>query len=117
MKGERDAQAKEKGEAREEAELTLVQLHQVQEELEHYFVKTQSAEQLSAAQQDQLLKAKALMSRLLPNASDISQSQRVTAEVLPPSPPAAPVETEALLNSYATSLRRASALLQRAILG
>ena len=115
--GERDAQTKEKGEVREEAELTLLQLHQVQEELEHYFLKSRGADQLAAAQQDQLLRAQALMARLLPEASALAQAQRVAVEVLPPSPPAAPVQTEALLNSYAASLRRASALLQRSIRG
>ena len=39
------AQAETK-EAREEAELTLLQLHQVQEELEHYFLDSQSKEEL-----------------------------------------------------------------------
>ena len=115
VKGEREAQAKKAKEAREEAELTLLQLHQVQEELEHYFLKSRGADQLAAAQQDQLLRAQALMARLLPEASTLAQAQRVAVEVLPPSPPAAPVQTEALLNSYSTSLRRASALLQRAI--
>ena len=37
VKVERDAGAKEKEEACEEAELTLLQLHQVQEKLEHQF--------------------------------------------------------------------------------
>ena len=115
VKGEREAQAKKAKEAREEAELTLLQLHQVQEELEHYFLKSRAVDQLAAVQQDQLLRAQALMARLLPEASTLAQAQRVAVEVLPPSPPAAPVQTEALLNSYSTILRRASALLQRAI--
>ena len=115
VKRERDVQAKEKAEARAEAENTLLQLHQIQEELEHYLQSSRSANQLAAAQQDQLLRAKALVARLLPEASALSQAQHVPVEVLPPSPPAAPLQTEALLNSYAASLRRASTLLQRAI--
>ena len=37
VKGEHDARAKEAVLAREEAELTLLQLHQTQQELEHLF--------------------------------------------------------------------------------
>ncbi len=41
-------------EAREEAELTLLQLHQVQEELEHYFLQsTEQAKQLETLKQEQ----------------------------------------------------------------
>ena len=108
-------QAKEKEEAREEAELTLLQLHQVQEELEHYFLKSRGADQLAAAQQDQLLRAQTLMAKLLPEASNLISAQRVDVEVLPPSPPTDEVQTEALLNSYAISMRRAAALMQRAV--
>ena len=39
------AQAETK-DAREEAELTMLQLHQVQEELEHYFLDSRSKEEL-----------------------------------------------------------------------
>lgn len=101
--------------ATEEAELTLLQLYQVQEELEHYYLQARGADQLATAQQDQLLRAQVLMSRLLPEAAALAPAKRVSLEVLPPSPPESPVQTEALLSSYFTSLRRASALLQRAI--
>ena len=47
--------------AREEAELTLLQLHQVQEELEHYFLESRNLQQkldavqtITPEQQDQL---------------------------------------------------------------
>ena len=115
IQGERDALAKEKREAVEESELTLLQLHQVQEELEHYFLKSRGADQLTAAQQDQLLRAKVLMARILPESATLASTKKVDVEVLPPSPHSDEVQTEALLNSYATSLRRAAALLQRAI--
>ena len=114
-KGERDAQVKEKAEARAEAELTLLQLHQVQEELENYYIKSRGADQLAAAQQDQLARAQRVMAKLLPEASRLTFAQKVAVEVLPPSPPEDEVQTQALLNSYANSLRRAAALLQRAI--
>ena len=41
----------ELAEAREEAELTLLQLHQVQEELEHYFLLARGQKQLLADHQ------------------------------------------------------------------
>jgi len=106
---------KQEQEAIEEAELTLLQLHQVQEELEHYFLNAQSAEQLAAAQQDQLLRAQALMARVLPEAVAQPLVQGLEVEVLPPLTPAAGVQTEALLSSYASSLHRAASLLQRAM--
>ena len=115
MKDERDAQAQEVELTRKESELSLLQLHQVQEELEQYFLKSRGADQLAAAQQDQLLRAEALMARLLPGAAILASAREVDVEVLPPSPQSNEVQTEALLNSYATSLRRAATLLQRAI--
>ena len=105
----------QKQEASQEAELVLLQLHQVQEELEHYFLQARGADQLAAAQQDQLLRAQALMARFLPEEAALAPAQRVSVEVLPPATQAVSVQTEALLRSYATSLSRASALLQRAI--
>ena len=129
LKAERDALVQEKAvaeqsatelmqqkqEAIEEVELTLLQLHQVQEELEHYFLNAQSAEQLAAAQQDQLLRAQALMARVLPEAAAQPLVQGLEVEVLPPLTPAAGVQIEALLSSYASSLHRAASLLQRAM--
>ena len=111
---EKEAQAKA---ASEEAELTLLQLHQVQEELEHYFLRSQSADQLAAAQKQQLMRAQTLISRLLPimvqtNAYEASEQVTINPEVTPLTNP---VQTEALLGSYQKSLARAAALLQRAI--
>jgi hypothetical protein len=111
----RDEEAVANAEAREECELTLLQLHQVQEELEHYFLHAQSSQQLAHAQQEQLGRVQALMARLLPEAAALARDPRVDVEVLPPLPPAAPVQTEALLSSYASSLHRAGLLLQRAL--
>ena len=111
----RDELMQQKQEAIEEVELTLLQLHQVQEELEHYFLNAQSAEQLATAQQDQLLRAQALMARVLPEAVAQPLVQGLEVEVLPPLTPAAGVQTEALLSSYASSLHRAASLLQRAM--
>jgi len=105
----------QKQEAIEEAELMLLQLHQVQEELERYFLNAQSAEQLATAQQYQLLRAQALMARVLPEAAAQPLLQGLEVEVLPPLTPVAGVQTEALLRSYASSLHRAASLLQRAM--
>ena len=55
------------------------------------------------------------MARILPEASRLDSAQHAAVEVLPLSPPPDDVQTDALLKTYATSLRRASALLQRAI--
>ena len=117
LQGERDIQAKEKAEAIAETQLTLLQLHQVQEELENYFMQTRHAEQIVVAQQDQLMRAQALITRLLPESALSALIKPIGIEVLPPSPTTTDVQTNSLLRSYSTSLRRASALLQRAIRG
>ncbi len=105
-------------EAREEAELTLLQLHQVQEELEHYFLKARASEHLAQAQMEQLQRAQGLLLRLHPNVLPIAPYPPAYAvQVLPPVTGATPnstLQTEALLSTYAASLQRASALLQRA---
>ena len=64
VKGERDARVKEKEAAREEADLALLQLHQVQEELEYYLsLSGKQSEMISAA--DALNKrAAAIISKL-----------------------------------------------------
>ena len=101
--------------AREETQFTLLQLHQVQEELERYYLESRSTEEIATAQQDQLLRAKALVARLLPETSEQAPTQNFAVEVLPASSPENVLQKEALLSSYAESLRRASALLRRAL--
>jgi hypothetical protein len=105
-------------EAREAAELSFLQLHQVQEELEHYFLKACAGDQLAQAQLEQLQRAQRLLVRLnpdvLPNAP---YPAALAVEVLPELPAAMPdpsLQTQALLSTYAASLQRASALLERA---
>jgi outer membrane protein TolC len=51
--------------AREEAELTLEQLHLVQEELEHYFLAHQEAESKLQRYQQEQQRAEALIEALL----------------------------------------------------
>jgi len=52
-------------EARQEAELTLEQLHLVQEELEHYFLAHQEAEAKLARYQQEQQRAETLIETLL----------------------------------------------------
>ena len=139
LAGERDARAKEKEEAQqtveelkqqleekqqklsetsEEAELTLLQLHQVQEELEHYFLRARDGDELAAAQQHQLSRAQTLMGRLLPVAAQSHSNRDESIDVITPdvmNQSQISVQTDALLTSYQKSLHRAAALLQRAI--
>ncbi len=105
-------------EAREAAELTLQQIHQVQEELEHSFLKTRASEQLAQAQMEQLQRAQGLMTRLNPDVLPIGPFPPALAvEVLPEVAAAMPepsLQIQSLLSTYAASLQRASALLERA---
>jgi hypothetical protein len=105
-------------EAREEAELTLRQLYEVQQELEHYFLKTRASDQLAQAQLEQLQRAQGLMTRLNPDVLPIGPFPPALAvEVLPEVATAKPepsLQIQSLLNTYAASLHRASALLERA---
>jgi hypothetical protein len=102
--------------AREEAELTLLQLHQVQEELEHYFLRSLASDQLVQTQFEQLQRAQRLMLRLHPPVVPTAPIPPALAvQVLPEVAAAVPsqtLQTEALLNTYAASLQRASALLE-----
>ena len=105
-------------EAREAAELSLLQLHQLQEELEHYFLKARASEQLAQAQFEQLQRAQGLMLRLQPDVLPTAPySPSLAVQVLPEvaSAMSTPtLQTEALLSTYAATLQRASALLERA---
>jgi len=104
---------------RSNAELNLLQLHQVQEELERYFLQTRACSQLVEAQTQQLSRAKLLMAKLSTNDfSPHCNMAAVAVEVLSgaeitrqqPS-----LQVQALLNTYAGSLERASKLLTRAM--
>ena len=103
-------------EAREEADLTLLQLHQVQEELEHYFLRSLASDQLVQTQFEQLQRAQRLMLRLHPAVVPTAPIPPALAvQVLPEVATAVPsqtLQTEALLYTYAASLQRASALLE-----
>ncbi|MCX5947138.1 MAG: hypothetical protein NTY67_02770, partial [Cyanobacteria bacterium] len=105
-------------EAREEAQLSFLQLHQVQEELEHYFLKARASEQLAQAQLEQLQRAQGLMVRLHPDVlPSASYPPTLAVEVMPDVAAAmtdSTLQTKALLSTYAASLQRASALLERA---
>lgn len=105
-------------EAREAEELSLLQLQQGQEELELYFLKARASDQLVQAQFVQLQRAQDLMLRLqsevipsspCPPALAVETLTEVAAET-----PNTTLQTQALLNTYAASLQRAIALLERA---
>jgi hypothetical protein len=104
--------------AREEAEMTFEQLHQTQEELEHYFLEARAGDQLAQAQLEQLQRAQSLMLRLNPDVlPNDPYPPALAVEVLSELPAAMPdpsLQTQALLSTYAASLQRASALLERA---
>ena len=106
-------------EAREEAELILLQLHQVQEELEHYFLQSRSGSQLVEAQAEQLSRAKRLLARL--QMTDLQQAVEATpvaVELLAAtdsSTQTTSLQVQALLDTYASCLKRAESLLAKAI--
>lgn len=107
-------------EALYDAELTLLQLHQVQEELEHSFLDSQAGRRLVNAQSDQLNRARRLLSKL--RSSDLSplggDVAAVAVEVLPRSglnPRPTTLQAQLLLDTYASSLERAASLLAKAM--
>ena len=55
LEEERDARAKEKEEARQEADLILLQLHQVQQELEDYFVHSRAQDKILSKYREQTI--------------------------------------------------------------
>jgi hypothetical protein len=105
-------------EAREAAELSVLQLHQAEDELEQYFLKARASGQLAQAQLEQLQRAQALMVRLnpdvLPNAPYPPALAVEVLSELPAAMPDSSLQTQAVLSTYAASLQRASALLERA---
>jgi chromosome segregation ATPase len=102
----------------EAAERSLLQLHQVQEVLEHCFLKARASDQLAQAQYEQLQRAQRLIVRLQPDViHPIPYSSTLSVQVWPAVAAAMPkptLETEALLGTYAESLQRARAILERA---
>ena len=63
-------------EAREAAELSVLQLHQGEDELEQYFFKARAGDQLAQAQMEQLQWAQSLMVRLDPDLLPIAPYPR-----------------------------------------
>jgi chromosome segregation ATPase len=58
-------QAKTLVEAQEESQSTLLQLHQVQEELEHYFLRARAGDELCQAQAQENTRAMGLLGRMI----------------------------------------------------
>ena len=115
LEDERNAQIKRNDTASEETELTLLHLHQLQEELERYFQKAHSAEEIVTAQENQLIRAQTYIEKVFPTATNSISAEHVSLEVIEALPIANEVQTKALLNSYSESLERASKMLLRAI--
>jgi hypothetical protein len=96
--------------AQEEAGMNMQQLHQAQEELEHYFLKARAGDQLAQAQLEQLQRAQNLMLRLQPDVLPISNHPpALEVEVLPEVAAAMPdvtLQTKVLLSTHAASLQR-----------
>ena len=115
LEDERNAQIKRNDTASEETELTLLHLHQLQEELERYFQKAHSAEEIVTAQENQLIRAQTYIEKVFPTATNSISAEHVSLEVIEALPMANEVQTKALLNSYSESLERASKMLLRAI--
>jgi hypothetical protein len=106
-------------EARKGAEFTALQLHQVQEELEHQFLASRASHQLVEAQVEQLERAQRLLARLQRHGSPSLPSMATVAVEVLPATDAMPsransLQTEALLSTYAATLKRANDLLERA---
>jgi len=96
--------------AQEEAGMNMQQLHQAQEELEHYFLKARAGDQLAQAQLEQLQRAQNLMLLLQPDVLPISNyPPALVVEVLPEVAAAMPdvtLQTKVLLSTHAASLQR-----------
>jgi len=104
---------------REDAELTMLQLQQVQEELKRYFLQACAGSQLMEAQTDQLQRAKRILAKVAMNDSRPGRAWTpVAVEVLPATAKTnqqPSLQVQALLKSYTNSLDRASELLTRAM--
>ena len=101
----------------EEAKLNLLQLHQVQGELEHYFQKSKCSEEIVEAQREQLIRSRSILCKLIRRPDlELQPIESINVEVLPPENTQlrsnGSVQTEALLDSYKTSLGRATDLLK-----
>ena len=65
VKAERDAQEKDKEATREDADLTLLQLHQVQEEVEHYFLLSRLQANMLSTSEKLSKRASTLISKMI----------------------------------------------------
>ena len=64
-KGERDARVKEKNDACEDAKVTLLQLHQVQEELERCFLESRALDDILCQYHKQSLAMREVIAKLI----------------------------------------------------
>lgn len=73
---------RERDDLREEAELILLQLHQVQEELEHYFLLSRSQQELLERFQSQLKRSRSLLLHLHHSLEGSRRQQRRSRKAL-----------------------------------
>lgn len=117
MKSQRAGLEADLEQAHQSSEQLAQMLQRVQEELEHYYLQARAGRQLVESQQQELIRAQRIMSRLHPS-SAMAETRRgpVEVEVLPAmelgsSQPS--LQAEALLKAYADNLKRAGVLLER----
>ena len=117
LQSERDRLLEENHNSAEDSEKLKQNLYRLQEELERYLLQSKASQDLAISQDVQLRRAQALLSRLAPESSIGNSSQVLQVDVLPPVATEyyeeGSVQMKALLSSYAKSLQRAKALLQR----
>jgi hypothetical protein len=117
LQSERDRLFEENHNSAEDSENLKQNLYRLQEELERYLLQSKASQDLAISQDVQLRRAQALLSRLAPESSIGNSSQVLQVDVLPPVATEyyeeGSVQMKALLSSYAKSLQRAKALLQR----
>ena len=113
---ELEAERKNKDEASKEAQLTLLLLHKAQEII--VLPKSENSDELIVAQRKQLMRCKAMLSKLIQQPNLEPQSiNPISVEVIPPNngqlTSTNSLQIEALLYSYKFSLERATKLLKQ----
>ena len=109
--------------ARDEADLNLLHLHQIQEVYESCLLQCRNSENkinnfedLLADQQQQLQRARLVIARLLSSGHQRQAfDDQISLTFNPKARNADEIQTRALLNSYASALQRAYVILQSAI--
>ena len=117
LKSQRAGFEADLAQARQSSEQLGQQLQAIHEELEHYYLQASAGRQLVESQQNELIRAQRILSRLHPSPDTVPpQRGALNVEVLPAMEigSATPsLQAEALLRAYADNLKRAGVLLER----